>query len=390
MKKTYKILVVIVALILFLAIIGFLSFNGTFYYLNAKKHINIKEAEKIKLKEFDSNFIILDYFIQDDTIYYYSKYNDLFSNTSYIYKSDLNNKDLKRVCKLKTNKDIELGYVYKNKLYYKSSSLDSSINHDSVYSLVINSIDLDSCRVKDIYSYKTKVFDNSSFYKDDNNNLILKYNDNAETLGKSYTFVYDMDKGKKVSLEENHLGYNTINEDGKIYYDSTFIYDIGEDINIDILNYNDDYLYYYTQYEKENYIYKLDLNNKVIVNKEKIPSDEFSEYDDSYFYIDKKLYKYNYNNDKLEIVLNKISEDIQYSVLKIINNKYIFTFIDDGVSIAGEDQIYSGRLFIYDSKGKVVFKEKQNEYTNTLRNVIIDNNKVYVIYKDGKVKTIKL
>ena len=91
MKLVVKILIVIGVVFLLLLSVVFMFFSGTFYYLNEKKHINIKEAEIIKNKDSDSNFVVLDYYIKDDTIYYYSKYNNWFSKKAYIYKANLNN-----------------------------------------------------------------------------------------------------------------------------------------------------------------------------------------------------------------------------------------------------------------------------------------------------------
>ena len=193
---------------------------------------------------------------------------------------------------------------------------------------------------------------------------------------------------RRIYNEKKSIGYNTMFDENKIYYNDKLIYDLKEDISPKILDYNDNYLYYYSEYEDENYIYKLDLKNKEVVNKEKISGEEFYVYDSEHFYIDKKLYKYNYNNDKLEVVLNKISEDVQFSELHVINDNYIFTFIFDGVSFEGDDQTFEDNVFIYDSKGKIVFEENQNIKTNTLRNAIIDKDKVYVVYLDGKVKTL--
>ena len=45
-------------------------------------------------------------------------------------------------------------------------------------------------------------------------------------------------------------------------------------------------------------------------------------------------------------------------------------------------------MFVYDSNGELIFKENQDEEINTFRNAIIDNNKIYVVYSDGSVKTL--
>lgn len=395
MKLLYKILIIIGVVFVLLLTIVFILYNGTLYYSNEKKHINIKEAEKIKNNESDSGFVVLDYFINNNTIYYYSKYNNWFSKRAYIYKADLNNDGLKRVCSLKTDKSVDFEYIYKNKMYYKNKSLKKADNikhHDNVYKATINSIDLDSCDIKEIYSYEYKVFDSSYFKKGDNNTLRFTYNENGEIINSTRELIIDLDNDKIISNGKKNMGYNTIfgddYDENKIYYDHELVYDSKDDITIDILSNNDDYLYYYTVYEDENYIYKLDLKNKVVVNKEKFPGEDIEAYDTDYFYIDKKLYKYNYDNDKLEVVINKVSDDVQFSELHVINDKYVFTFIMDGVSFEGDDQTYEDRIFIYDSNGKIVFKENQNIKTNTLRNAIIDNDKVYVVYSDGKVKTL--
>ena len=396
MKKGLIITGITILVLFFLYVFFFSDF---FYYLNAKNNISLKHAEKLKTSDKDS-LLLLDYIIQDDTIYYYSKKFHLFlDESSYIYKSDTTGNNLKRVCKFKDSR-FGFGFVYNNKLYYKDTTMtyNSRSLEGSKYKVDIYSMDLNNCTTKKLFTYNYETTDTSvDLNKPKKNILKVIYTndggivtfdaDDGHILNLN-VLTYDMDKEKTLKITK-YKDKNVSEVEGKIYYDNTFIYKMDDDISVDILSHNDNYIYFYCEYEGINYIYKLDIKSKDIVNKEIINGKEIKIYND-YIYADKKLYKYNYDTDKLELVLKNVDEETEFSELDIINNYYVFTYIDRGTSYVGDKQTFGGRMFVYDSKGKLVFEEKQNEYTNTFRNAIIDDNKVYVIYSNGKVKILDL
>lgn len=396
MKKGLIITGITILVLFFLYVFFFSDF---FYYLNAKNNISLKHAEKLKTSDKDS-LLLLDYIIQDDTIYYYSKKFHLFlDESSYIYKSDTTGNNLKRVCKFKDSR-FGFGFVYNNKLYYKDTTMtyNSRSLEGSKYKVDIYSMDLNNCTTKKLFTYNYETTDTSvDLNKPKKNILKVIYTndggivtfdaDDGHILNLN-VLTYDMDKEKTLKITK-YKDKNVSEVEGKIYYDNTFIYKMDDDISVDILSHNDNYIYFYCEYEGINYIYKLDIKSKDIVNKEIINGKEIKIYND-YIYADKKLYKYNYDTDKLELVLKNVDEETEFSELDIINNYYVFTYIDCGTSYVGDKQTFGGRMFVYDSKGKLVFEEKQNKYTNTFRNAIIDGNKVYVIYSNGKVKILDL
>lgn len=397
MKKGLIITGITILVLFFLYVFFFSDF---FYYLNAKNNISLKHAEKLKTSDKNS-LMALDYIIQDDTIYYYSKKFHLFlDESSYIYKSDTTGNNLKRVCKFKDSR-FGFGFVYNNKLYYKDTTMTyySHSFDGSKYKVDLYSMDLNNCTTKKLFTYNYETTDTSVDLNKPKKNILkviytndghkVTYDDDDGHIVNLNVFTYDMDKEKTLKTT-NYEEKNVSELEGKIYYDNTVIYKMDDDISVDILSHNDNYIYLYSEYEGINYIYKLDIRSKEIVNKETINGKEINIYYNDYIYVDKKLYKYNYDTDKLELVLINVDEETKFSELDIINNYYVFTYIDDGTSYTGDRQTFGSRMFIYDSKGKLVFEENQNEYTNTFRNAIIDGNKVYVIYSNGKVKILDL
>lgn len=374
-----------------------LYFTDTLYYLNVDNNVSISKAEKMKHSDIYSMRTELDYIIQDDTIYYYSKIHHLWNTKGYFYKSKINSKKVEKVCDVDAD-HFEFGFIYKNKLYYRETSYDEFAvgrieSHDMEYDVTIKSMDLNTCNTKDIFSYKYKTLDYSDNVKKPEDNILeVYYSTNGEIMNSSKKFTYDLDKETIIKeFDFDELQKDTCYDiDGVIYLSGDVIYQVEEGISIDVLSHNDDYVYYYSNYQDENYIYKLDINKKEIINKELLVGKDFYNYDDDYFYIDKKLYKYNYDTDKLEVVLEKIDEDVKFSKLSVINGKFVFAYIDEGFSFDGDGQTFGSKLFIYDGEGKVIFKENQDEYTNTLRNAIIENNKIYVVYSDGFIKILDL
>ena len=388
MKKK---VIIIGTIILVLLLLYAFFFSDFFYYLNAKNNISLKHAEKLKTSDKDS-LVTLDYVIQDDTIYYYSKKDHLIlDEDAYIYKSDINGNNLERVCKFKDS-SFNFGFVYNNKLYYKDTMMTyNSHNFDgSKFKVDIYIMDLNSCARKKIFTYNYETLENRhNLYKPENSILELTYTNDGHIIGSNKTFIFDMYE-EKALMTASDKEKDVYVADGKIYYNHNSIYKMDSDISVEIFSHNDNYIYLYSEFEDVNYIYKLDIKNKKIVNKEKINGKDIGTYYNDYMYVNKKLYKYNYDTDKLDLVLKKIDEGTEFTELDIINNYYVFTFIADGTSYAGDEQTFDGKMFVYDSNGKLVFKENQNEYTNTFRNAIIDGNKVHVIYSNGKVKTLDL
>ena len=367
-----------------------------FYYLNVNSNITIAKAEKNNHREIDNNRTQLDYIIQDDTVYYFSKKNSLWKTKGHLYKSKINSKKVEKVCDFNIS-NFTFGFIYKNKLYYKDTNYNviSNFNkevYDRNYSVTIKTLNLNNCKIKDVFSYEYTTLEYSNNLQPNNNILDVYYTNNGEMFNSTKKITYDMDKEKIIKeYSDSEVNYDRCYEiKGKIYFHNNVIYQVEGDLSIHILNSNDNYIYYYTKYEEDNYVYKLDIKNKSIVNKEKLDGHDIENYDENYFYIDNKLYKYDYTTDKLEVVLKKMDEEVESAELHVINSKYVFVFLDDSISYAGDKQTFGSKMFIYDENNKILFKENQDEYTNTLRDIIIENNNIYVIYSNGFVKKLDL
>lgn len=363
----------------------------------------------------------LDYFIHNDNIYYYKQStppfiltlssHNLFSHNfininklfdkKVLFKADLNGKNSKKICTL--NGSFEYNFIYKNEVFFTTREEGSHFDYHNV----LKRLNLDTCEEKIIINNDEKTAGEWSYILNSikkNEIVFYDYNWDNESKQLDVLYKYNLDDHKitqRKTVEDfisNYIDYNNFDEYKEkpddeygyknIYLNNKFIIK-GEKLKI--ISYDEKNIYL----QDDNNIYTLEKETNEIINTQKIENNITARRNNlyqTYFLINNNLYIYNTNAQKYKLILKNINEEEFLPEIYNINNNYLF--IDNFTFKNGTYTYnYSSKekpvpvLIIYNKNSKKIAEEYDN---GNLIKYRIDNDKIYLIYKNNTIKKIDL
>lgn len=321
------------------------------------------------------------YFIYNNKIYYYGfNYKNDFED--YLYSMNLDGTENKIIAKTDELRYADFYFVYNNEAYYYT-----------LYYNVNKKINLETGKITDLENndiYLSKTFKNGIVYtffdnavagnayskfkkiNINTNQTIFEIKTKYSMAGNQYYLDYD---GNNIYyLEDYYSDYPSIFKNNEIIYQFTD-YNRYNFSDIEFIAVNNEYIYF----KQNNYIYKLNVGTKTIEKQlscnigdiKRISSGNNS---DNYFYSNNKIYSFDFDNDKFDMILDNIKNMPEY--VYNTNNKLIFTENTDNLKYYTEKNNL-GSAIIYNVKSGEI------QAYNNIRKFCYDEDFLYMMIDVG-------
>lgn len=325
------------------------------------------------------------YFIYNDKIYYYKyeSYNNSEKQIDKFFSANFDGTENKQIVSSNELRLADFYFVYDNEAYYHTTFYDENkkINLKTGKITTLDYDDIFIAKTLDdgiVYTYKYDFNSgNKILFKkiDLKTGNVIKQNE-ANTLS-DYFLDY-------VGVNVYYLGDTSKNSLPVIYRNSDIVYKFDEPRAKDFafVAIDENYLYF----KNDNYIYKLDVESKEILNKTfcdlgKIHRLSSGNNVDNYFYAYESIYEFDLNIGDFKLLTSEIMNNVD-SVYKK-DDKLIFTYASERY-----DDNYSnsdtGRVYVFDTNNNSV-----STYDNVHRVSIFDKYMYLEYVKDKKFMVFK-
>ena len=379
-----------------------------FQYYKYNKEVRFEPNESLEeiinndYPENDDKYI--SYFIHNDMLYYY-KYDEthggLEGEKGALFKTDLKGENAERVCILKAGMSFYYDFIYGDEVFYTTREKDENGSyHNSLKRLNIN-----SCEEKTIMQYNGDSNGEWKYLYGSRNNDEIMFYDDGPYYDEYALYRYNLKEDKIINSKIIHninslIDYDNMDEyyvlGNSVYINDKVIYEFDQNSYsvIDILSFDKENIYLYSN----NSIYVLNKTSKQITGKRDIPLKDIKNlrsinmFMKNYVYIDGMIYQYVVESNSFQKLFEGMKtgelEQFYYSgEQRIVNGYYLFGDRD----YTKGDKEYGDNiktiLSIYDKEGNMIIEETTNGNLSKYR---IDNNRIYLIYKDNSIKKIDM